>query len=60
MKRPAKSDDTCKMLMRAPDVGPLVALSFRAGVNEPKCGWTSVQAGSFGKKIETPLDPIRS
>jgi transposase len=31
----AESDDTCKLLMTAPGVGPVVALSFRAGVDEP-------------------------
>jgi transposase len=35
MERLAESDDTCKLLMTAPGVGPMVALSFRAGVDEP-------------------------
>jgi transposase len=35
MMQLAESDDTCKLLMTAPGVGPVVALSFRAGVDEP-------------------------
>lgn len=35
MGRLAESDETCKLLMTAPGVGPMVALSFRAGVDEP-------------------------
>ncbi len=35
MERLAESDETCKLLMTTPGVGPLVALSFRAGVDEP-------------------------
>ncbi|ESY79827.1 transposase [Mesorhizobium sp. LNHC220B00] len=35
MERLAESDDTCKLLMTAPGVGPMVARSFRAGVDEP-------------------------
>lgn len=35
MERLAENDDTCKLLMTAPGVGPVVALSFRAGVDEP-------------------------
>ena len=35
MERLAESDNICKLLMTAPGVGPMVALSFRAGVDEP-------------------------
>ncbi|MGP2492199.1 IS110 family transposase [Mesorhizobium sp. PUT5] len=35
MERLAENDDICKLLMTAPGVGPVVALSFRAGVDEP-------------------------
>lgn len=35
MERLAESDDTYKLLVTAPGVGPMVALSFRAGVDEP-------------------------
>lgn len=35
MERMADTDATCKLLMTAPGVGPVVALSFRAGVDEP-------------------------
>ena len=35
MGRLAASDEICMLLMTAPGVGPMVALSFRAGVDEP-------------------------
>lgn len=35
MERLAANDGTCKLLMTAPGVGVVVALSFRAGVDEP-------------------------
>jgi transposase len=35
MKLVAKDDEVCQLLMTAPGVGSLVALSFRAGVDEP-------------------------
>jgi len=31
----AEADDVCQLLMTAPGVGPMVALSYRAGVDEP-------------------------
>lgn len=34
MERLAADDDICRLLMSAPGVGPLVALTFRAGVDE--------------------------
>jgi transposase len=35
MERMAETDVTCELLMTAAGVGPVVALSFRAGVDEP-------------------------
>ena len=35
MEKMATDDGICRLLMTAPGVGPVVALSFRAGVDEP-------------------------
>jgi len=35
MEQMAEADDVCQLLMTAPGVGPMVALSYRAGVDEP-------------------------
>ncbi len=35
MERMATEDSTCRRLMTAPGVGPVVAMTFRAGVDEP-------------------------
>lgn len=35
MKKLAADDGICRLLMSAPGVGPVVALTFRAGVDEP-------------------------
>jgi len=35
MKKLAADDGICRLLMTAPGVGPVVALTFRAGVDEP-------------------------
>lgn len=37
MKKLAADDGMCRLLMTAPGVGPVVALNFRAGVDEPAC-----------------------
>ncbi|WP_146148924.1 transposase [Pseudaminobacter soli (ex Li et al. 2025)] len=54
MERMAEADDVCQLLMTAPGVGSMVALSFRAGVDEP---------GRFGRSRSVPahfgLTPTR-
>lgn len=35
LEKVAAKDEVCQLLMTAPGVGPVVALSFRAGVDEP-------------------------
>lgn len=36
LKQAAREDAVCRRLMTAPGVGPVVAVNFRAGVDEPK------------------------
>jgi transposase len=49
MEQMAESDDVCQLLMTAPGVGPMVALSFRAGVDEPaRFGRSRSVAAHFG------------
>ena len=35
LRRMAKADAVCRLLMRAPGVGPAVALAYRATLDEP-------------------------
>ena len=49
MEQMAEADEVCQLLMTAPGVGSMVALSFRAGVDEPaRFGRSRSVAAHFG------------
>lgn len=43
----AKGDEVCRLLMTRPGVGPIVALSFRAGVDDPNRFRRSRDVGAY-------------